>query len=679
MTQTLEQLVVELRADVGSLRTQLRVADGLVASTARSMDSRLRGVEVSFGRVGAGIKAVGIGIVGALGAAGVGSVLGTLSRLTREAIESGGNLADLSKRTGLSAERFQELRFAVSQAGGAVAAVDPALVAFGRNLSGLERGTGSLATFLKKADPEFAALLQNAESIDEALGLVADRMAALTSQEDRLALAQAALGRGGRELVNVLAEGSAGIAEYARQARDAGAVISNDAIARADELADAVGRVADVMRARFAGAVLDAKGGAAELLETLSDPEKIKAIGDLAADVGELASSLLKLAAAAGRAVEGVRDAFKARELGHAWERDFARFDATLAERAKGGPTLSADQVAGLAPVQTGTRITLGAAERKALGIKDPAPAPRFGSTLGNFDPDAGKDAAKSEGRDPLATAVGTIREELATLEKLAEERKRFEDEVTRDLEAATLSRVELIERETSRRLAELERLGFAEEEAAELRAKIQEESAARIAEANEASLEGLIRIAEVGVETIGDFLAGALLEQTEAGFDELLASFAKTLLRMEITAAATSIGEILKGKLSAGAGGGSSSAKGAAANAGGSVLLALAGKAFGFAEGGVVMGGPVVGVIGEDPATRPEIVMPLDRFEKMQGGGASIEVVNAVPGVRAKARRVRQNGRERTLIELEAAFGSLLSRGAFRDQLGGRHAPGMR
>jgi hypothetical protein len=714
VTQTLEQLVVELRADVGSLRSQLRVAEGTVASSSRRMERDLGGLSRGFSRIGSSVKALGVGLAGYFGAAGVGSIVSTLANATRGAIENAAALQDLSARAGISAEKYQELRFAISQAGGDVGGLDNAVLAFSRNLSNLERGTGSLSKFLKDADPEFAAVLRGATDTGEAFDLLADRVASLSSEQDRLALIQAATGKTGRELVLAFAEGSAGLEEYARQAREAGAVVSNEAVKSADDLADAVGRVADVVRAQFTSSVLDAKGPTGELLGTLSDPDTVEQIGELAADVGALARVFLELAASAGSAIREIRnlsafgddaqlralaDAVATMRAGGAPEGDIAPLEAKLRERMnERSSRLEADDVraqraelaASLGFDEFGNPVAGPASSRRfAPGLSTPAPKAPKGSK-------GPRDAA---GRDPLAAAVGTIREEMAAVEKLADERARFEESVTRDLERATLTRTELIQLETTRRIEEIDRLGFAEEKAAELRTDIEAEGAAKRREIESETLDGLVRMAEVGVETVGDLLASKLVGDAEISFAELAKSFAKTLIRMEITAAATSIGEILRTKIEkasadtntntgsaddsttdAPAGNAGHETASKMGNVGGSLILALLGSVFKFAEGGLVTG-PMLGMIGEDPATRPELVIPLSKFEKLRGdgGGGRLEVVNAVPGVVASARKVRRNGREQTVVQLEAAFGSLLARGAFRDQLGGRHAPGMR
>ncbi len=711
MTQTIEQLVVELRADIGGLRSQLRVAEGSVASSSRKMERDLGAMAAGFGRVGSSVKTLGLGIGAALGVGGIGSIASKLADATRSAIEHAGALHDLATRAGLTAEKYQELRFAISQAGGDVGGLDSAVLAFSRNLSNLERGAGPLAKFLGKADPGFAETLRGAKDTGEAIDLLADRIQALGSEGDRLALIKAALGGTGKELANALAEGSAGLAEYAAQARNAGAVVSNEAIKSADDLADAVGRVADVVSAQFTSALLDAQPAAGGLLATLSDPETIKQIGALAGDVGELARVFLDLAAGAGRAIREIRnlEAFNAdgqiralsvaiadAKTGGASAADIGTLEDHLRLRmearsasateadAEGVRAQRGELAASLGFDEFGNpiRSTSKASLSRAFGGAPPrAPKASKGARSG---------ASAAAARDPLASALATIREEVAGAERVADERRRFEEAVNRDLERATLSRVELAELETTRRIEELDRLGFATEQSVELRTKIEAEGAAQLEEIQSNSIDKLARIAEVGFETIGDFLASKLLDDSKLTFDELAKSFAKTLIRMEIQAAAASVGEILKNKLkkvesSAGSADKDSSsdnaggASGGSSNPAGSILVAILGKIFGFADGGVVTG-PVLGMIGEDPSTRPEIVMPLSKFEKLRGdGGAHVEVVNAVPGVQARARKVRRNGREKTVVELEAAFGALLQRGAFRDQLGGRHAPGMR
>jgi len=703
MTQTIEQLVVELRADVGALRSQLRVAEGTVASSARRMERDLGSINTGFARLGSSVKAIGLGIAGALGVGSLTALASKLAGATRSAIDNAAALQDLSQRAGITAEKYQELRFAIEQAGGDVSGLDNAVLTFARNLSDLDRGTGKLAKFLAVADPGFAATLRGAKDTGAAMDLLADRVAALGSEQDRLALIQAAAGKTGSELVLAFSEGAAGLADYAAQAHDAGAVISNEAVKSADDLKDAVTRVSDVIRAQFTTALLDAQPAAGDLLSTLSDPESIRAIGQLASDVGELARVFLDLAAGAGRAIREIRnlEAFGEDRQLETLARTVAaarfsgepegsaimtRLEGELKRRmeARSASKLAADEKATSAASIAQRGELAGSLGFDEFGNPLRPQAASYSSGLSRPPPKVpkapkGASARGDTGRDPLAVAVSTIREEMAGVERLANERKAFEESVTRDFEQATLSRVALAELETSRRIAELDRLGFATEKAATLRTEIEAAGAAKLREIQSESANNLAQLAQLGLESVADFLTGNILGKTKASFGELVSSFGETLVRMEIQAAATSIGKLLRDNL-AGAGTTGGAATGAASNVGGSVILGLLGKVFGFAEGGLVTG-PTLGLIGEDPSTRPELVIPLAKFERLRGdgGGASIEVVNTVPGIQASARKVRRNGREKTVVELESAFGALLQRGAFRDQLGGRHAPGMR
>lgn len=670
MAQTLEELVVELRADVGSLRRELRVAENTVATSSRKMEKEAGGIAGGFAKGATAVKAFGA----AVAALGVGAVVGTLTRLTREAIEQAGELSDLAEQVGITAERYQELRFAVRNTGGDVGALQAGFATFARNLGQLEVGTGSLLAFLEKADPAFAETLKGASSNAEAFDLLADRVAALASRNDQLALSQAALGRGGREFVNLLSQGSAGVAELSAQARELGAVIDDDTIARGDKLADAFGNIAEVLRARFTEAVIGARSSGGDLLDTLTDPQTIREVGDLAEGVGNLAGALVRLAAAAGRVLGRFsRLAGELRE-GAAAAGDFARFDAAIAD-AERRKAATAD----LPPLGPGVSVEISADERAAF-FRGAGIAPPAGRTFSpTFTPPGDDDDAdKSKGRDPLETALQTIRAELQAAERLADERKRFEEEVTRDLEQETLTREQLVERWVERRIDELERLGLAEEQAAELRAAIEQTGEERLADIRAEGFERLGQIAELGMQTVGDFIAGALLEESEQGFDDLVASFAKTLLRMQLTAAASGIGEILKEQIT-GAVSSAGSSSGGGGGGFGSFFGSILGRVARFADGGVVTG-PTLGLIGEDVGTRPELVMPLDRFRELRSEGAEISVVNAAPEVRASARRVRgRSGRSAFELQLESTFLSLMQRGAFREQLGGRHAPGMR
>lgn len=699
MAKTLEQLVVELSAEVGSFRREMRVAGGVVRDNTRRMEQDAKRVDRAFGGAATAAKALGAAVV----AIGATRAIRGLVQLTRSAIEQGGTLSDLAQQVGTTAEQYQAFQFTIRNTGGSLAAVQPGLVSFNRQMAELRVGSGTLAEFLKKADPEFAALLTNTTSTAEAVDLFADKIQSLTSQQDRLALAQAGFGRGGREFVNALSTGSTGLADMAQRARELGAVIDEDVVQRADAMNDAIGDLSQIALAQFANAALGAKEEGGDLLATLTDRTTIERVGDLASAVGELAGVLTRFAVAAAGAVQ------KAREVafGFGGIVDLEGFDrATLEERlrvlreiqrVRENPSGIVDRLKAFAiPADDETlsreRVAADRARIEAeLGRRDfvgpplsPSAAAAAASAT-DFAPffkappvtPGATGGAKSAGRDPLAAALSTLRAEQQAAEQVARERERFEQNVTRAFEQETLSREQLIERSRDRQIADLERLGFAEQEAADLRVQINATADAEIEKLGKDRFESLAEIGELAFETIGDFIATNLLGEAEASFGDLAASFARTLLRMQIAAAASNIGEILSEKLR---GATASSSKGTTAS-GTLGLLGTLGKVLGFAQGGIVRG-PVLAAIGENPATRPEVVAPLSDLQQMLeqgGGGAEISVVNAIPAVRATARRVPgRGGRDAFEIQLESALGALLSRGALKDQLGGRHAPGM-
>lgn len=403
--------------------------------------------------------------------------------------------------------------------------------------------------------------------------------------------------------------------------------------------------------------------------------------------MGELGSILLRAAAAFGRVATRAAEAFAELRNGQDAAGSFGAFDKAIEaarRRSASIPKFGKDAAGqtillGETPRELPTSIKLSNRERRRLGIL-PAPQDFAAGFSGGADPGgSGTDTAaggrKPAGRDPLGAALSTLRLELAAQEQVAKDRQRFEREITRALEDETLSRRELIEREAQDRIAEMERLGIAGEQAAALRVQVEETASAKIAELGEQRFDRIAQIGELAFETIGDAIGSALVGDAELSFDQLVTSFGRTLLRMQIAAAASNIGEILREKLSGATPG--SSASGIATGSLG--ILGTIGQLLGFAEGGIVSG-PVLAAIGEDPATRPEVVAPLSDLQRMIGsGGAEISVVNAIPAVRASARRVEgRTGRDAFEIQLESALGALLARGVFRDQLGGRHAPGM-
>jgi hypothetical protein len=193
----------------------------------RSIARVVRGdLKRSFRSAGRAAKKLGRGIgraakrVGMLGAAAVGAAAYGVTKLITSSAKAGDEIAKNSKRTGLAAQTYAELRYAAELAGAEQKQFAKAMEVGTRNLGDLAAGQGTLNLFLKRTAPEFRKQLLALDNQEDRIMLLIEGMSELKDESARAAFAQAAFGRGG-QAISLIAEKGTGVlreqmAQYAK-------------------------------------------------------------------------------------------------------------------------------------------------------------------------------------------------------------------------------------------------------------------------------------------------------------------------------------------------------------------------------------------------------------------------------------------------------------------------------
>jgi hypothetical protein len=175
-------------------------------------------------------------------------------RNTVSQLDSIGKTAD---KLGLTTSALQELRAAGESAGVSQKTLDMAMQRFGRRLAEARKGKGEAKDALAEMKIEMFDASGQALSLENVLGQVADRMSEMTSQTDRNRLAMKLFDSEGVALVNLLREGSAGMDEMRREARELGIVIDESLIRKAEESQNKLDLMSKVIDAQLASALIN--------------------------------------------------------------------------------------------------------------------------------------------------------------------------------------------------------------------------------------------------------------------------------------------------------------------------------------------------------------------------------------------------------------------------------------
>lgn len=184
----------------------------------------------------------------------------------REVVKYFGDISDAAKKVGVSAEDLQAFGFAAQQSGGSAEEFTAGMIRFSKELGESGEKTSKLSALFKenglsltdasgRLRPYLDLLQDYAELVDRA-----------ANDSDAAAIAAIGFGKAGAGMVPTLREIAGGIDGIRQKAAEAGVVLSNDMVQKADELDDKWNAASARMKKNFAEIIL-MEYGLADALE----------------------------------------------------------------------------------------------------------------------------------------------------------------------------------------------------------------------------------------------------------------------------------------------------------------------------------------------------------------------------------------------------------------------------
>lgn len=182
---------------------------------------------------------------------GAGAVINNL-KSTIASLDDIGKTAD---KIGITTDALQELRTVAESSGIAQASLDSSLERFNKRLGEAQQGMGAAKKTLDQMG--ISANYLAGLGLDQALSVVADEMAKITDPTERAAVAAALFGREGVAMVNLLREGSDGMAQMRQEARELGIVLDEDMVRAAEDAQTKLDLMARVVSADLSSALIN--------------------------------------------------------------------------------------------------------------------------------------------------------------------------------------------------------------------------------------------------------------------------------------------------------------------------------------------------------------------------------------------------------------------------------------
>jgi hypothetical protein len=285
---TLPGLSVGLTLNSATFIAETRRVEASVSRLGQTINQQNAIMSRGTGAVTGAINVLKSAVVGLIGSLSVGAI----ARFGTAALDSAGNLGEMAKAAGVTTKELQVLTVAGLQAGISQEQLANGLGLFARNVGQAAAGVGE---FRETVD-RYGISLYNANgalrSSSDILADYADRVKNAGSEQERLALLQAAFGRSGRQFINILGQGSEGLRAFEAQALAAGLVLSDELIAKADQASDSIATLQFAIGKGFQIAVVEAFAGSVS-----SSAEALRTARDAGVTLGTAVGTSMRVAA----------------------------------------------------------------------------------------------------------------------------------------------------------------------------------------------------------------------------------------------------------------------------------------------------------------------------------------------------------------------------------------------
>lgn len=159
--------------------------------------------------------------------------------------DSAGDIDDAAKRTGTTAEAYQEWAYAAKLGGMEVSTLESLMVKQQKSFSDAHEGVKATAEAYARLGIDINEVTSSSEAFDRVIYALSD----MEDETTRNALANDLFGKSYADLAPLLAEGADGIKAWRQEVVDLGGVISNDATEAGAEFGDSLDR----LQTRFDG------------------------------------------------------------------------------------------------------------------------------------------------------------------------------------------------------------------------------------------------------------------------------------------------------------------------------------------------------------------------------------------------------------------------------------------
>ena len=252
---------------LGDVIARLSVHLGLETAAfekgSKRAEARMSGFEKNMSRASNAVKTAFVGMLGVF-------AVDQIVQVAKAGLEYASSLGEVASQLGVTTKALQEYRYAASQAGIEQGEMDQALSQLTRRLGDAAQGSKSIQAAFDRLGVNIRDANGHVRDAGDVIPLIADGLQQIESPAERAAILVDLFGKAGQKLAPLLEGGAAGVNSLRDAANSLGLVLSDKLIADADEAADKLAAMKQVLEAKIAVAVSENAGAIIELANALT-------------------------------------------------------------------------------------------------------------------------------------------------------------------------------------------------------------------------------------------------------------------------------------------------------------------------------------------------------------------------------------------------------------------------
>lgn len=259
-----------MNALVGALKVTLGLDSAAFSRGAKTATAQADALGKGIGKSTASISGLGKAAIAAGAALAASAIVSTMKDMVVQGLEYASALGETAQQLGVSTKALQQYRYAATQVGLSQEEMEKNLAMLTKRMGEAANGVKKPAEAFDRLGIDIKAFIASGKDAGDLIPVIAEGLKGFSSDAEKAAVVTDLFGRSGQKLMPLLSEGAQGVNALRDSAHKLGLVMDDALIRKADDAADKISALQEVMKVRLSVAVAENVDSILSLADALS-------------------------------------------------------------------------------------------------------------------------------------------------------------------------------------------------------------------------------------------------------------------------------------------------------------------------------------------------------------------------------------------------------------------------